>query len=276
MVQKKFQELDLTDAFLFAAALEDAETCQLVVELILGRPVGPVMVQVERSMLYAKDFRYVRFDVFASDEMKVSYDLEMQNGHRAELPKRARFHQAEMDATFLKPGAKFQDLPESFIVFMCTFDPFHAKKYRYTYREVCEETGEELGDGSCKIFLNTKGTNKQEVPQELIHFLKYIENSTEACAEEMQDDRIRKLNQKVAALKKSRRLEESYMTMQEMLDDRAAEALAEGEVKGRAEGSARMLALVNAMIKDGFTADIARLNDDVEFCAQMLEKYHLN
>ncbi|MDD3253508.1 MAG: hypothetical protein PHV18_13240, partial [Lachnospiraceae bacterium] len=127
-------------------------------------------------------------------------------------------------------------------------------------------------------------TNKQEVPQELIHFLKYIENSTEACAEEMQDDRIRKLNQKVAALKKSRRLEESYMTMQEMLDDRAAEALAEGEVKGRAEGevkgraegSARMLALVNAMIKDGFTADIARLNDDVEFCAQMLEKYHLN
>ena len=66
------------------------------------------------------------------------------------------------------------------------------------------------------------------------------------------------------------------MTMQEMLDDRAAEerakALAEGEVKG----SARMLALVNAMIKDGFTADIARLNDDVEFCEQMLEKYHLN
>ncbi|MDD3252421.1 MAG: hypothetical protein PHV18_07670, partial [Lachnospiraceae bacterium] len=123
-------------------------------------------------------------------------------------------------------------------------------------------------------------TNKQEVPQELIHFLKYIENSTEACAEEMQDDRIRKLNQKVAALKKSRRLEESYMTMQEMLDDRAAEALAEGEVKGRAEGSAegsaRMLALVNAMIKDGFTADIARLNDDVEFCEQMLQKYHLN
>ncbi|MDD3252420.1 MAG: hypothetical protein PHV18_07665 [Lachnospiraceae bacterium] len=96
----------------------------------------------------------------------------------------------------------------------------------------------------------------------------------------MQDDRIRKLNQKVAALKKSRRLEESYMTMQEMLDDRAAEerakALAEGEVKGRAEGSARMLALVNAMIKDGFTADIARLNDDEEFCAQMLQKYHLN
>lgn len=272
MVQKKFQELDLTDAFLFAAALEDPETCQIVVEIILGRTVGPVHVQVERSMLFAKDFRYVRFDVFASDEMKVSYDLEMQNGHKAELPRRARFHQAELDATFLKPGEKFQDLPESFICFICTFDPFYAKKYRYTFREVCQETGEELGDGTCKIFLSTRGTNREDVPLELINFLSYIEDSTEECAEKLQDERIRKLNQKVEALKKSRRLEETYMTMQEMLDDRAAEALAEGEAKG----SAHMLTLVNAMIRDGLTADIARLNDDSDFCAQMLEKYHLN
>lgn len=42
MAQKKFQELDLKDAFLFAAALENEETCRIVLELILGRPVGSV------------------------------------------------------------------------------------------------------------------------------------------------------------------------------------------------------------------------------------------
>ena len=109
MGQKTFQELDLTDAFLFAAALEDPETCQMVVEIVLGRPVGPVKVQVEKSLLFAKDFRYVRFDVF------------------------------------------------------------YSGKYRYTFREICQETGEKLGDGSCKIFLSTVGTNEDEVPAELIH-----------------------------------------------------------------------------------------------------------
>lgn len=71
MAQKKFQELDLKDAFLFAAALEDEETCRMVLELILGRPVGNIKVQAERSLLLSKDLRYVRFDIFASDEMRV-------------------------------------------------------------------------------------------------------------------------------------------------------------------------------------------------------------
>ena len=275
MAQKKFQELDLTDAFLFAAALEDSETCQLIVEMILGRPIGPVKVQVERSLLFAKDFRCVRFDVYAQDETNVSYDLEMQNGHKAELPKRARFHQAEMDATFLKPGAKFQDLPESFVVFICTFDPFYSKKYRYTYRETCVETGEDLGDGSCKIFLNTKGENASEVPQELIALLKYLEHSNEDCAEEMQDERIRSLNRKVTALKNSRRLEEAYMTMQEMLDDQKKQGKEEGKAEGKAEGSQLMLDLVNFMLRDGLTAEISRLKEDEKFCTEMLNKYHL-
>lgn len=121
---------------MFAAALENEETCRIVLELILGRPVGSVQV-------------------------KVSYDLEMQNGHREELPKRARYHQAEMDATFLKPGQRFTDLPSSYVIFICTYDPFHTGLYRYTFSERCEE----LGDETCKIYLNTKGVNDTAVPR---------------------------------------------------------------------------------------------------------------
>ena len=215
MAHKEFQELDLKDSFLFAAALEDPETCQLVLEFIMGWPVGPVKVSVEHSLLFSKDFRYVRFDVYASNEMKVFYDMEMQNAHKEELPKRARFHQAEMDATYLKPGQNFNDLPVSYVIFICTYDPFDSGLYRYTYEEQCKETGECLGDGTCKIYLNTKGTNDADVPEELIHFLNYVENSTKDYAEESGDEKIQELHRKVEALKKSRRLEEAYMTMEE-------------------------------------------------------------
>ena len=35
-MEKKFKDLNLNSAFLFAAALNDAETCKIVLELILG------------------------------------------------------------------------------------------------------------------------------------------------------------------------------------------------------------------------------------------------
>ena len=271
MAQKEFQKLDLKDAFLFAAALEDPETCQLVLEMIMGRPIGPVKVAAERSMLFSKDFRYVRFDIYASDEIRVSYDMEMQNSHKEELPKRARFHQAEIDATFLKPGQNFNELPASYIIFICTYDPFHSGLYRYTYEERCEETGECLGDGTCKIYFNTKGTNAADVPQELIHFLNYVENSTEACVEESGDEKIQKLHHKVELLKKSRRLEEFYMTMEELLADREAE----GREEGREEERQLMLKLVSMMVQDGLAGEIPKLSEDAEFCKFMLQKYHL-
>lgn len=37
MARKKFEQLNLQDAFLFSAALEDPETCRLILELFLGR-----------------------------------------------------------------------------------------------------------------------------------------------------------------------------------------------------------------------------------------------
>ena len=38
-MKKPFKELDLSNAFLFAAALEDEETCQQVLEIILEFPI---------------------------------------------------------------------------------------------------------------------------------------------------------------------------------------------------------------------------------------------
>ena len=293
MTQKKeFQELDLQDAFLFAAVLEDPETCRLVLELIFGRDIGSVNVQVERSGLFSKDFRYVRFDVYAAEKVNVVYNLEMQNAHKEQLPKRARFHQAEMDATYLKPGQTFQELPESAVVFICTFDPFHSNLYRYVFEERCQETGEHLGDGTLKIFLSTVGSNEADVPPELVHFLRYVVSSTTKCAEDTRDARIQDLNRRVEALKRSRRLKEEYMTMQEMLNDSRTEAreeglaeglaegrakgIAEGKAEGKAEGEDKILTLMSLMIRDGHPLDPEKLKNDKTFREEMFKKYQLS
>ena len=159
--------------------MEDPETCKLILELILGKPLPDVNVRVEHSILFNSDFRSIRLDVYAEDELQVGYDLEMQNRNKGKLPKRSRFYQAEIDVGALKPGQDFEDLKPSYIIFICTFDPFEDQLYRYTFEERCLERDFPLGDETRKIFLSTKGTNSNEVPAELVNFLHYVENSSD-------------------------------------------------------------------------------------------------
>ncbi len=96
-MEKTFQELDLSNSFLFAAALEDSETCRLVLEIILEHELPRVTVHAEHSILVSSDFRSVQLDIYASDEVHVNYNVEAQNWNEGNLAKRSRFHQAEMD-----------------------------------------------------------------------------------------------------------------------------------------------------------------------------------
>lgn len=228
-MKKPFKELDLSNAFLFAAALEDEETCQQVLEIILGFPISKVKVRAEHSLLFSSDFRSIRLDIYASDEMQVMYNIEMQNSDEKNIAKRSRYHQAEMDVMSLKPGEDFNDLKPSYVIFICTFDPFGYGFYRYTFEQKCLERELKLNDGTTKIFLNTKGKNSDEVPKELIHFLKYVEESTDEYVASIEDEAVEKIHNKVKQLKEWRELEASYMYFEELLEERQKEGKAEAK-----------------------------------------------
>lgn len=128
-----------------------------------------------------------------------------------------------------------------------------------------------LRDGTCKIYLNTKGKNNDEVPKELVHFLKYVENSTDECARKYPDDLfLQRLHQKVQEVKRNRDKEMEYMLFGELLDER--EELA--EERGEEQGSMKTVKLVKRMLDDGLTDDIPKL-ENTEYRKKMMEKYNL-
>ncbi len=266
-MHKTFQELDLNNAFLFAAALEDADTSKLILETILGIPIGKVTVHAEHSMLYSSDFRSIRLDVYASNEAHAEYNLEMQNENEGNLAKRSRFHQAEMDVMFLKPGEDFDRLPPGYVIFICTFDPFGFGLYRYTFENICREQGFSLQDGALKIFLNTKGKNADEVPDVLVNFLHYVENSTDSYVNSINDRTIQTIHSRVIQVKKSRKWEGRYMKFEELLR--------RSEQKGYDTGQKQILELTDRMIKAGEADQLSRLHEDSDFLQAMLKKYHL-
>lgn len=272
---------------LFAAALEDPEICQLVLEIILGSKVPKVKVHAEHSILISSEFRSVRLDIYASDELQVNYNVEAQNENEGNLAKRSRYHQAEMDVSSLKPGDDFNDLKPGYVIFICTFDPFGEGLYRYTFEERCLERNIKLGDETRKIFLNTKGKNEKEVPKELIHFLKYVENSTDDYVSGIKDDSIERLHEKVTALKRWRGLEAKYMTFEELLKRRESKGKAEGITEGIAETVLTFLEVYGTVPEDvrerilserhievlkNWTKLAAQVDSVEEFVSKMQEK----
>ena len=123
---------------------------------------------------------------------------------------------------------------DSYVIFICDFDPFHQKKYCYSFENRCREEKElVLNDGSYTIFLSTRGENKEEVPQELVNFLNYVKDDVPETTE-CEDEFVKRVQETVRKIKASREMEERYMLLKELIKDEREEAKEEGRAEGRA------------------------------------------
>ena len=158
---KKFEELRFHDDFMFGKVMEDLNLCREVLECLLEKPIGELReIQTQKEFKYTSDGKPIRMDVYNETEDGSIIDAEMENlNHKTieshALPKRARFYQAAIDIDYMNKGSSFKILPESTVIFICSFDPFKRGVSHYSFVEKCEECCElSLGDGTRKIFFN--------------------------------------------------------------------------------------------------------------------------
>ena len=158
------------------------------------------------------------------------------------LGRRSRYYQSQMDMELLAKGCEYTELPDSYVIFLCDFDPFGEGKYRYTFRKSCEETQKaSLKDGRCIIFLNTRGKNAEDVPKELVSFLKFVHADLKESQKDFQDDYVRQVQKSVTYIKGNREMEERFMLVEELLKDERKEGIKEGQKAGQLDEAIRML-----------------------------------
>lgn len=175
MRKTRLEELTIKHNFMFGAVMIDPENCKGFLERVLQIKIDHVEVSLEKSIVYHPEYKGVRLDVYAKDERNTRYNVEMQVLRRAALGKRSRYYQSQMDMEILLAGSEYEDLPDSYVIFVCDFDPFGKKKYVYTFQTQCRESEEtELEDGRNILFLSTHGENESEVSKELVSFLKFV------------------------------------------------------------------------------------------------------
>ena len=230
--RKKLQELTIKDNFMFGAVMVDEELCREFLELALGFKIARVTVSKEKSIVYHPEYKGVRLDVVADDEKRTHYNVEMQVLRKKHLGKRSRYYHSQIDMELLLAGLEYGQLPDSYVIFVCDFDPFYKRRYRYTFDTVCKEDDTVcLEDGNHTVFLSTCGENEEEVPEGLVKFLKYVKAGLDESTGNFQDEFVQKLQDAVRNVKTSREMEERYMLLEELLkDEREA-----GRNEGRTE-----------------------------------------
>lgn len=107
-----------------------------------------------------------------------------------------------------------------------------GKRSRYYHSQLDME----LLDERTSIFLSTKGENEDEVPVEMVKFLKYVSAGLEESMQDFGDGFIRRLQSSVQSVKTSREMEGRYMGFQEMLKQQYN--------AGKAEGRAEYIVLI--------------------------------
>ena len=242
---KPLKELNLTNRFLFAQVMEDAQTQEDVLSIILGREIHLLHPgQTEKEQRVSPLAKSIRMDVFSMDEDQTVYNTEMQNKKLPDLAKRSRYYQSLMDASLMESGSlNYNLLNDSYLIMIMTFDLFGEGKYRYTFRPRCEEAPDcTLSDGATRIFLNTRGQNQDQVPQELVEFLRYVEESNDQRANMAESLRVRRIHNRVCKVRASEEIGVKYMQAWEERYYDKKEAREEGLAEGRAEGLAQGLA----------------------------------
>ena len=186
---------------------------------------------------------------------------ESDSSTKKELPKRSRYYQGIIDLNLIEKGVSYSALNQSFVIFICTFDPFGKGLYQYTFQNVClEDTDIFLGDETTKIFFNTKG-NLTDAPEPLRKFLHYVETK------EATNDFTQKIDSEVEHIKSNKTWRREYM--KELLHD------FDMKESGKREGEQLFAALTEKLLKTNRNDDLLKATTDIDFRKKLYKEFSI-
>ena len=233
--RRRFRDLTIRDNFMFAAVMMQEENCKKFLEMLLGIDIKQVNISYEKSLIYHPEYKGIRLDVYASDENNTRYDIEMQIA-KQDLGKRTRYYHSQMDMEILESGKDYKELPTSYVIFICNFDPFKKGKYCYTFENRClEDSTLSMEDASRSIFLSTEGKDEESIPKELKEFLRFVKEDTPEHNLATEDSYVKELLRTIGRVKESRKWENGFMSWEAIRWDVKHEGRLEGRLEAQKE-----------------------------------------
>lgn len=204
---KVWESLQIKNDYIFSKVMRDKKICIALLEKLLKLKIRDIKYLEEEKAI---DIEYVaksvRLDVYVEEDNRV-FNLEMQATSKKEMPYRSRYYQGIIDLNSIEKGARYKELKESYIIFICTFDPFKKRRARYTFENLCIEDNKiQLKDGTKKIFFNSTDYEKEE-DKDVREFLRYVNG------EKSDNSFVKVIDDEVIKVKSSEEWRREYMTL---------------------------------------------------------------
>ena len=263
--REAWENLTITNDFVFCKAMQNTELCREVIEAILGIPIERV-VRVDRQEVLdaGPDDKGVRLDIYARDSNGRAFDVEMQAAAAPELLKRARYYHAMMAIDQLDKGGTYRDLTDSYVIFICAFDPLKRNRRVYSFRNVClQERDLDADDGVRTVFLAATSPREGGEGDRLDELLDYVARG------EVGGGLSARLDAEVARVLGNQTWRREYMLL-EMKYRMEREA---GREEGIEIGEGRALKLIAALIADKRYDDLRKATDDASYCDALYREY---
>ena len=227
---KKFEDLTLQDDFMFCKVMQNPDLCKKLIEMILSDTIGKIAyISVQHNISTYEQAKSVMFDVLVQTENGKFYDVEMQVSNEKNIPKRMRFYQAAIDISFLDKGNSYNDLNDSFIIFICTFDTIGKNKAVYTFENIClEDKNISLQDGTKKVIINAEAFRDTK-DKELKEFLKYLKTG------KAKSEFTREIEEMIQTVKQNEQARQEYRLMSTFEMDARYKGLTEGTYNTKKE-----------------------------------------
>ena len=240
-----WDSLTFANNYVFLEVMNNKERCQYLIEKILHIPIKQILqIVAERHTSSPRiSSKSIRLDVYVEILDGTVIDIEMQVTGKGstiyrdkdekkverELPLRTRYYQSLISMDMLRRGLKYTKLRKSFVVFICTFDPYGKglPVYHFSYRSR-EDTSLEMGDLTENIFLNAMAADNTD-DKELAAFLRYVHDG------QVQNAFTQEIDAETRRVKNDRDWRERVVTWEmdlKILQDDAREA---GKNEGKRE-----------------------------------------
>ena len=132
------------------------ECLEYVLQVIMEKQDLHVIDQIIQKDYKNLQGRSAVMDCVARDSTGKQFDVEIQQDNEGASPKRARYHSGLMDMNTLNPGQDFEELPESYVIFITRDDILGYGLPIYHIDRQIKELNEAFQDEAHIIYVNSR------------------------------------------------------------------------------------------------------------------------
>lgn len=145
----------IDDDFMRCLFKDNIPLAEMVLRIITGKEDLVITdCQTQKDMKRLAGARSICLDAYGTDSENRKYDLEIQRADKGADPYRARYHSSVMDIENLDAGQEFNELPDTYTIFITEKDFYGMGEPLYVIERMNLTTGKGFGDGEHILYVN--------------------------------------------------------------------------------------------------------------------------